>query len=105
MLSRVSIDVDEKNNPLIVLAVETKSDDLRDKIANRFTVEFDKGSRLCEIEHTGLDRNNRMVWEIKPVPASEKFLSPREIVKLVHKIKTDPDIGKLPAEDLVKKYL
>jgi hypothetical protein len=105
MLSRVSIDVDEKNNPLIVLAVETKSDDLRDKIANRFTVEFDKGSRLCEIEHTGLDRNNRMVWEIKPVKVEEKYLTPKEVIKLVHLLKKDPDLQKVPTEDLVKKYL
>jgi hypothetical protein len=105
MLSRISIDIDEKNNPLVLLAVETKSDDLRDKIANRFTAEFEKGSTLCKVEHSGLDRTNRMVWEITPVKVEEKYLTPKEVIKLVHALKKDPDLQKIPTEDLIKKYL
>jgi hypothetical protein len=105
MLSRISIDIDENNNPLVLLAVETKSDDLRDKIANRFTKDFEEGSVLCKVEHTGLDRQNRMVWEIKPISAAERYLTPKEVIKIIHKIKSDPGLQKVSSEDLLKKYL
>lgn len=105
MLSRVSIDIDENNNPLILLSVETKSEDLRDKIANRFTAEFEKGSMFCSIKHDGLDNQNRLVWKIKPVNAAERLLTQKEVVKLVSQIKNDPDLQKISSEGIVKKYL
>jgi len=73
--------LDELNNPIIRLEVATNSDDLRDKVAKRFTEALGHTSHHCSIKflpeqsstHVSADgSSHKQVWEISPV-------SPRKI--------------------------
>lgn len=65
MLSKSVFDLDQSNNPVIALEVKS-SDDVRDKIAKRFTEKLATESRWCEILPNGSDG-----WVVFPLGPSE----------------------------------
>ncbi len=64
MQSKATFDLDQNNSPVIKIQV-TSTDDVRDKIAKRFTETFVHGdSQWCEILPSG--EGEYLIWPIKP---------------------------------------
>ncbi len=102
MLSKLVVDIDENNLPSIVLAVDVNSEDMRDKVANRFTGPL-KNNPICIARNIGLDQRDRLVFEIKP--AAEKYYTRKDLIRIVHLAATHKKFGNISIDELVDDVL
>lgn len=102
MLSKIMLDLDETNNPCIVVSVAVTSDDIRDKIANRFIGPL-KINPIILAKEIGVDMKDRLTWELKV--ANEEYYTKKDLVRLVQKILADDQSKTLSITDLVDKHL
>lgn len=93
MKSRITIDVDYENQPIIKIEY-LESEDVRDKLVKRFLESFGYDSIYCThnfINYVEINSNKKESW-IKPVrPDSELFirLDKNNTSKTVEEIKND----------------
>lgn len=103
MKSGLTYDLDEKNNPIILMSVG-ESTDVRDKIANRFLDAALKGEHngFCAAKYVGVDQQNRTIIEIK---SSENLYTYKEVSKILNQAKGNPLFKTLSVEDFLETIL
>lgn len=76
MTSKITIELDFDNGqPYIKLAIDPKSDDVRDKLVKFFTERFQHTSSWCSIKFTGYENNDqgggKQFYRIDPITPTQ----------------------------------
>lgn len=77
MKSKLSIDLDEDNQPIIEI-IWRESDDVRDKMVKKFLESFGDRSTLAQFNYTEGPSDGRAVAKIRPIDEStyEQIVQP-----------------------------
>lgn len=78
MKSKITIDLDNDNQPVIKIDYQS-SEDVRDKMVSRFFGALDFGSNWCTIEFTDYTPNGS-ISKIRPIRVSEMKQNALEIL-------------------------
>lgn len=84
MKSKLTIDLDEDNQPIIKIEYQ-QSDDVRDKMVKIFLETYESRSRWATFQYVPVEVQNGSVSKIRPVKPSE-FKEEEKLLKAIQQV-------------------